>query len=419
MTSDFPPVRRREIFGWCCFDFANSAFTTVIITVVYAVYFNTVVAGGAPGAETRWGMALGFSQLIVIILAPWLGAVGDFTGRKKEFLMVTAVICSVGTALLFFPNRGEVGMALALVMVANIAFSLSENLCASFLPEISTPETVGRVSGYGWSFGYLGGLLSLGLALAILQSGAGVQWTLPMTGAFFFLGCLPTMVLLRERTWPKVRPAGETYFGLGWRQVGRTLKEVTEFRTLAWFFVAFTLFMAGLSAVIAFAALFAARELALTQMENIALFALLQVSSAVGAFGFGYFQDRFGAKRTLTIALCLWLAVSVWAAFCGSKEEFFAIGVVAGLGIGSLQSASRAVVAGLTPEGRSGEFFGFWGVFGKFGGVIGPVLMGLMASSFGYRIAILINGLFFLSGLIVLAPLALGRPQVTNCQRLA
>jgi UMF1 family MFS transporter len=196
--------------------------------------------------------------------------------------------------------------------------------------------------------------------------------------------------------------------------VWRTVRDVPKHRTLAIFFVAFTCFMSGLFAIITFAALFATKVLALTQEENIGLFAALQISSAVGAFGFGFFQDRFGAKRTLIIALILWLGVSGWAAYCTTKTEFFAIGVLAGFGIGSLQSASRAVVSLLTPVERAGEFFGFWGLFGKFGGVLGPASMGFMASTFGFRTAVLVNGLFFLAGLLILLPLALSPSASTR-----
>ncbi|HEY9248818.1 MAG TPA: MFS transporter, partial [Rariglobus sp.] len=194
------PVKRSEILGWCCFDFANSAFTTIIITVVYAVYFQKVVAEGVPQSEGWWGTALAVSQLVVIGLSPLIGALADVMARKKQFLMGTALVCSAATASLYFVGRGEIGLALGLVIVANIAFSLSENLCSAFLPEISTPENAGRISGYGWSFGYFGGLLSLVLALWIIGSGDGrTPYTFLMTGGFFFLASLPTMLLLRER----------------------------------------------------------------------------------------------------------------------------------------------------------------------------------------------------------------------------
>lgn len=410
---DPPPVRKREIFGWCCFDFANSAFTTIIITVVYAVYFTSVVAAKDPRGPGWWGTALALSQLAVIFVSPLIGAVADVKASKKRFLMGTAFVCSVATAALYFVGVGEVWLALGLVVVANIAFSLSENLCAAFLPEISTPENVGRISGYGWSFGYLGGLLSLVLALGILKSGEGrVTWTFVMTGAFFLLASLPTLLLLRERSRPRPLKPGETYVSLGWAQIVQMRQDLPQHRTLAIFFGAMTLYLAGLSAVVAFASVFATDVLHMEQSEVIGLFVVLQLAGVAGAYGFGVIQDRVGAKPALVISLLQWIAVCVWAGLCHTKVEFYALSVVAGAAMGSLQSAGRAVVATLTPEGRAGEFFGYWGFLGKLGGVIGPLVFGWLATAFGYRMTIIVNGGFFLAGLFILLGLNLRKKIV-------
>ena len=410
---DMPPARRREIFGWCCFDFANSAFTTIIITTVYAVYFNGVVAGGNPNGPGWWGSALAVSQIAVIFLSPLLGAVADVTARKKRFLMSSALVCSLATMCLYFAGPGEVWLALGLVVVANVAFSLGENFCASFLPEISTPGTVGRISSYGWSFGYLGGLLSLVLALVIIQSGEGrVPWTLVMTGVFFLLGSLPAL-MLRERVRPRALTAGQTWLGLGWRQLTQIRRELPQHRQLAIFFGAMTLYLAGLSAVVAFAGVFATQVLGMTQSEYIKLFIVLQLAGVAGAYGFGVLQDRFGAKPALILSLLLWIGVCTWAAVCRTKGEFFVIGVMAGAAMGSLQSSGRAVVAMLTPAGRSGEFFGYWGFFGKLAAVIGQLTYGWLATFGGFRLAIACNAGFFLAGLLIIIGLRL-KPQVCN-----
>ena len=402
------PVKRREILGWCCFDFANSAFTTLIITVVYAVYFQKVVAANDPRAAGWWGTALAASQLVVLLLAPFVGSYADVTARKKTFLIGTAVLCSLATAALYFVGPGEVVLALLLVGVANLAFSLSENLCAAFLPEISTPANVGRISGYGWSFGYLGGLLSLVLALLIIRSGEGrVPWTFVMTGAFFFLASLPTLLLLRERAQPRVLLTGENALSLGWRLLLQLKHELPQPRTLAVFFVALTVFLSGLLAVVAFAALYATEVIGMSEAEVIGLFVVLQLAGVAGAFGFGFLQDRSGAKLPLVVSLLLWIGVCVGAALSHTKAEFYGVSALAGVGMGALQSSARAVVATLTPEGRSGEFFGYWGFFGKLAGVIGPLVFGWLVTGFGYRAAIGVNAGFFLVGLLILLPLTL------------
>jgi UMF1 family MFS transporter len=415
---DFPPVKRSEIFGWCCFDFANSSFTTIIITVVYAVYFNQVVAAGSPFAEGWWSTALALSQLGAILLGPLVGAFADVTARKKTFLFVTALVCSLGTAALGFVGPGEIALALGLVIVANLAFSLSENLCSAFLPEISTPATAGRISGYGWSFGYFGGLFSLILALFMLE---GLKWpatwTFLMTGLFFLGASLPTQLLLRERAHPRRLAPGESIAGLAFSQLGRMRQEIPRHRTLAVFFVAMTLFLSGLAAVVAFAGVFATKALGMSQAEIIKLFIVLQLAGVAGALGFGYLQDKIGAKIALLTSLGLWIVVCVWAWRCSGKGEFFLVGIIAGAAMGSLQSAGRAVVSTLTPPDRGGEFFGYWGFFGKLAGVVGPLAFGWIATATDVRQAILINAVFFAAGLLILLPLDLRPKSLSKSQR--
>jgi MFS transporter, UMF1 family len=408
---DPPPARPREIFGWCCYDFANSAFTTIIITVVFSAYFVGVVAEGDSRGPGWWGTALAVSQLIVILVSPLIGALADVTARKKVYLMGSAVVCSVATMALYYTGAGDIWLALGLVIMANIAFSLGENLCASFLPEISTPENVGRISGYGWSFGYLGGLLSLVLALVIINSGAGrVPWTFVMTGMFFLLASLPTL-MLRERARRRELANHESYWRLGWGQLQQMVRELPQHRPLMIFFGAMLLFMAGLTAIVAFASVFAIQVLGMTQTEIIKLFVVLQLAGVAGAYGFGVMQDKVGPRFALALSLVQWIAVCVWAALCTTKMEFYIIGVLAGSAMGSLQSGARAVVAMLTPMNRAGEFFGYWGFFGKLAAVIGQPVFGWIAAYHGYQVAVLANAGFFAAGLLILLTLKL-RPAV-------
>jgi MFS transporter, UMF1 family len=409
---DPPPPRPREIFGWCCYDFANSAFTTIIITVVFSAYFIGVVAEEDIRGPGWWGTALAVSQLIVIFVSPLIGALADVTARKKVYLMGAAVVCSVATMALYFTGAGDIWLALGLVILANIAFSLGENLCASFLPEISTPENVGRISGYGWSFGYLGGLLSLVLALVIINSGEGrVPWTFVMTGLFFLLASLPTL-MLRERARRRELANHESYWQLGWGQLQQMVRELPQHRPLMLFFGAMLLFMAGLTAIVAFASVFAIQVLGMTQTEIIKLFVVLQLAGVAGAYSFGVLQDKLGPRFALALSLGQWIAVCLWAAVCTTKMEFYIIGVLAGSAMGSLQSGARAVVAMLTPTNRAGEFFGYWGFFGKLAAVIGQPVFGWIAAYQGYQVAVLANAGFFAAGLLILLNLKL-RPVVS------
>ena len=402
------PVRRREIFGWCCYDFANSAFITVVVTVVYGPYFTGVVAAGWAGANTLWSVTLAASQVVVMVFGPALGVLADVTGSKKKFLLSMMWVCSAGTAALWLTGPGTVALAAGLVIVAYAAFSFGENFCASFLSELSTPENCGRISGYGWSFGYLGGLGALGLAMLVLSVAPdGVRWVFVVTALFMVAATLPVLLLLRERKKPE--PHAARWWQLGWESVLRAARDLPQHRDLLRFFWAFLLYMSGLGAVVAFAAIYSVEVLGFTTGENLVLFASLQISSALGALAFGWWQDRAGSVNMLTAALLLWCLVAVGAFFCQTKEIFFLVGNLAGLAIGSCQAGSRAVVSLLSPRERAAEFFGFWGVFGKLAAVVGPLFMGVLADVFDLRVAVLSTLIFFVGGLIVLRGVRMAR----------
>ena len=402
------PVRRREIFGWCCYDFANSAFITVVITVVYGPYFTGVVAAGWAGANTLWSVILAASQVVVMVFGPALGVLADVTGSKKKFLLSMMWVCSAATAALWLTGPGTVALAAGLVIVAYAAFSFGENFCASFLSELSTPANCGRISGYGWSFGYLGGLGALGLAMLVLSASPdGVRWVFVVTALFMVAATLPVLLLLRERKQPE--PHVARWWQLGWESVLRAARDLPQHRDLLRFFWAFLLYMSGLGAVVAFAAIYSVEVLGFTTGENLVLFASLQISSALGALAFGWWQDRAGSVNMLTAALLLWCLVAVGAYFCQTKEMFFLVGNLAGLAIGSCQAGSRAVVSLLSPRERAAEFFGFWGVFGKLAAVVGPLFMGVLADVFDRRVAVLSTLVFFVGGLIVLRGVRMAR----------
>jgi UMF1 family MFS transporter len=394
------PVRKREIFGWCCYDFANSAFITVVITVVFGPYFTGVVAAGNPAANTLWSGLLAVSQAIVIVFGPALGIMADATATKKKFLLAMMWICASATALLWFTGPGTVWLAAALVVSAYAAFSFGENFCASFLSELSTPENVGRVSGYGWSFGYFGGLTALGLALAAIGLSGSVPLVFPVTAVLMVAATVPVIALLRERKQPEA--VRGQWMQLGWQNILQASRDIPSHRELVKFLISFFFYMSGLGAVVAFAAIYAEKVLGFSTTENIVLFASLQLSSALGAFACGSLQDKVGSRVTLSVSLLLWCAVALGAYFSGGKAAFFIVGNLAGLAIGSSQAASRAVVTLLSPRERSAEFFGFWGVFGKLAAIVGPLAMGLLADAVGLRESILVTLVFFLAGFAVL-----------------
>jgi len=404
----YPPPSRREIFGWAMFDFANSSYTTVIVTVAFGVYFTRLVAPEGQG-DSLWGRSIAVGNLIVLLLSPIVGAVADDSGRKKLFLFFTYATCVLGTALLYFATPGRVGLALALFVLSFVGFSFGENLAGSFLPEISTPKNIGKISGLGWGLGYFGGLGSL-LLVQPLLAGDFAEANLPnlrlawlVTALFFLLAALPTFLFLKERA-PRGTGTALQYIRDGFLRLAETARSVRHFSEIVRFLVVFFFFYAGLSSVVAFAGIYAANTLGFEFKELILLFILLQLSSAGGAFAFGWLQDRIGATRTVQIALVLWILVCAGAYFAQTKTAFWGVALFAGLGIGSLQSASRAIVGLFAPPEKTAEFFGFWGLAGKAAYMVGPLLFGEIASRVGsQRVAMLSTGAFFVLGLIGMA----------------
>jgi UMF1 family MFS transporter len=400
------PPARREIFGWAMFDFANSSYTTLIVTVAFSVFFTRMVAPPGKGAFL-WGLGIFLSNGIVVVLSPLVGAVADDSGRKKLFLFGTYLLCVLATAALYFVLPGRVALAMVLFIVSNIAFSFGENFTASFLPEISTPANIGKISGLGWGLGYVGGLACLFACLPLLKGEfvpanlPALRWVWVVTAAFFLVAAIPTFLFLRERAPRGPRRSLGEYARVGFSRLASTGHSLRHFSELARFLGVFFIFACGLSAVISFSSIFASDTLKFSATQLVWLFIALQVSSTVGALGFGFIQDRLGATATIRMTLALWVGVCLAIYFTSTQQMFYVVGLVAGLGIGSLQSASRALVGLFSPPGKNGEFFGFWGLAGKSAFAVGPFLFGILASTIGsVRSAILLTAAFFLIGFV-------------------
>jgi len=398
-------VATREIVAWAMFDFANSSYTTVIVTVAFSVFFTKVVAAG-PAADLWWGRGVWAANLIVLLLSPVIGAMSDESGRKKHFLFASYLLCIGATAALALVGPGDVMMALVFFVLSNIAFSFGENFCASFLPEISTPENVGRISGFGWGLGYFGGLASLLLVKSRIDGGFTVEnlgnlkaaWV--TTALFFLVAGIPTFVILKERAPRKSEPLSYYVKG-GFGRLADSWRATRRFKHLVRFLSVFFVFSMGLTAIIAFVGVYAERTVGFTASELIFLFLLVQISSAGGAFLFGYIEDKLGARRTIQVTLLMWIAVCAAVYATSDKQIFWGIALFAGLGIGSLQSASRGLVGLFSPVDKAGEFFGLWGLAGKGAYACGPLAFGWISWASGsQRLSVLATGGFFLLGFL-------------------
>jgi UMF1 family MFS transporter len=390
---------RGTIFSWTLFDFANTGFYVIIITLVFPRFFTNVIAGGN---EAYWGRALSASMLITAILGPLFGSIADASSRKKLFLGLFTGACVAATAGLYLTGAGTLALAVVLIIIANIGFEGGTVFYDALLPEISSEKYYARISGYGFAMGYLGSLVMLGIVLPILSgtpSEATIRSTFLIAAAFFALFSLPLFLNVREQ-----KEGNEQNISIieGYRRLRQTFSHLRQYRSITRFLLAFFVYNDSILTVILFAGIFADKTLGMSQVELIIFFAIVQLSALVGSLAFAQITNRIGARQVIVITLLIWITVVVWAYFIQSKEAFYVVGAVAGIGLGSSQSTSRALMALLTPYEKKTEFFGFYdGFFGKASAVIGPLIFGEVASAFGQRPAMLVVGGLFLIGILL------------------
>jgi UMF1 family MFS transporter len=403
MAALAPEVKLREVWAWSMYDFANSAYTTVVITAVFGAFFVGGVAEGKPWATFAWTAALSVSYAAILLTGPLLGAWADAHAAKKPLLLATTVGCVIFTAALYYAGPGAVALSLALLIVSNYFFGAGENLIAAFLPELARSQAMGRVSGWGWSFGYLGGLAALGICLAyITSSGKPARDTVPVTmlitAAFFAIAAAPTFLFLRERALPQPRLENP------WVRVRQTLREAQKYRDLKRFLICLLFYQAGITAVVALAAIYAEQAMKFTMQQTITLILVVNVTAALGAFGFGYLQDAIGHVRAVALTLVGWILMVLIAGFSQTSASFWVAANLAGLCMGSAQAAGRAVVGYLAPPARLAEFFGLWGLAVKAASIFGPLTYGAVTWIFAgnHRLGIFATGVYFVIGLVLL-----------------
>jgi MFS transporter, UMF1 family len=425
-----PMASRREIFGWAMFDLANQAYTTLIITVIFGVVFTRVIVGDGPDyrlGNLLWSVSLAVSYALVIVIAPICGAIMDHAAVKKRFLFASYLLTVISTACLYFVAPGQIVLAMTLIIISNFGYAVGESFIAGFLPSLGPPDKLGRISGFGWALGYVGGLLATGFVLLGLggiaeDNFANLRFVGPLAALFFLVGAIPTFLWLRE---PRVQrsSAGHgpvssrlDYLRIGFNRVAWTLARLGRFRDLGLFLGSLFFAMAGLSIIISFAFIYGDQIIRWEPLYQMLMFVLTQVTAACGAFLFGLLQDRIGAKRTYNLTLLLWTsAVAMIAAtpqltlmlnrLAGLSLEpqqvFLGAGCMAGFGLGSLQSSARALVGRLTPLGKAAEFFGFWGMTVKLAAIFGILGLGVLQVRFGLQFSVLLCLVFFVAALIV------------------
>jgi UMF1 family MFS transporter len=416
---------RREIFGWAMFDFANQAYTLLIITVVFGDLFTRVIVGNEGGdyrlGNFLWSLALSTSYLMVVILSPICGAIMDYTASKKRFLFASYVLTVVATAALYFVAPGYALLGVLLLIVSNFAYSIGEAFIASFLPDLGPPEDLGKISGFGWAMGYIGGMASAVFVLLVLgevsaENFERIRWVGPWAAAFFLFTAIPTFLWVRERGTPRALPPGKGYVAIGIDRVRQTVRELDRYRDLAVLLASMFFAMSGIYIIITYAFIYGAQVIGWDPQVRTLMFVIVQITAAAGAVAFGFIQDRLGAKRTYRITLLMWMTAialiyltPVMAELLSgalgrpvhAQHVFLVVGSVAGLSLGSCQSATRTLVGLFAPLSRSAEFFGFWGLTLKLAGVVGLLAIGLLQAVLGLQRAVLVCILLFFVAFVI------------------
>jgi len=408
-----PRGSRRAIWSWALFDFANSPFTTIVVTFVYATYFTQAIAADPISGTELWSRAVSITAVIVAIASPVFGAIADRGGYRKLFFVITAVACIVATTVLYRVLPGQTMYALAVFVVANVAFEACEVFYNAFLPDLAPRERIGFVSGLGWGLGYIGGLLALLLCLVTLiqpeqpwfgfskQLGENIRATNLVVAVWFALFSLPMLFWVHEDKSRVTRGGGVV--AASFAQLLRTFRELRRHRQTLRFLLARLLFNDGLVTVFAFGGLYAAETFGFTLQQVIVFGIVINLTAGIGAFAMGYLDDMIGGKRTIMLSLIGLIGATLLATLANSQAAFWAAGVLIGIFAGPNQSASRSLMARFIPQDMENEFFGFFAFSGKLTAFIGPFFLGLLTVWSGsQRVGVSVVIVLFIAGMAVL-----------------
>jgi UMF1 family MFS transporter len=405
----------KKVLSWCLFDFANSSYSAVIAAVIFPVYYANVIVGNETGlGDLWWGMAIAVSMAVVALSSPFLGGIADYARIRKRLLIFYTFICISSVASFYFLQKGMIIEGFIMIVIANIAMEGGLVFYNSFLPEITRTTHQGRVSAWGFGVGYAGSIISLLFALFLINKGF-INLTWLMVALFFGIFSMPAFLFLPkdERSRMRIFHAALD----GFRQTWQRLKKIWANREQRKFLFAYLIYEDGVNTVIVFSSIFAATTLGFKSEELIGMYLIVQIAALMGAFLMARPTDYWGPKKVVIVSLVLWTLVSIAAFFVTNKTQFFIVASIAGLGLGTVQAASRAFYTQFIPEGQESEYFGVYSLVGKSSAIIGPLVFGYLSSTFGsQRPAVLSVALFFLTGLIIVKTVKGGMPNVVPNQ---
>jgi len=411
--ADATPTRSREVWSWALYDFANSPFTTLVVTFVYATYFTQAIADDPAHGTALWSRGVTITALVVALSSPVLGALADRGGYRKLFVLLSTIVCAAATALLYRVMPGEVVAALVLFVIANIAYEFGTVFYNAFLPEIADEGKIGRVSGLGWGLGYFGGLIALVLALVTLvqpdtpwfgfstENGENVRATNLLVAVWFVVFSVPLFLWVHEDK-SRVSPPGQVIRD-GWLQLKGTFREIRRYRQTVRFLIARLIYNDGLVTVFAFGGIYAAGTFGFT-IERVLLFGIvINIAAGVSAIAMGLLDDKIGGKRTIVLSLIGLIVATTIAITATSEAWLWVAGILIGIFTGPNQSASRSLMGRFVPKAVENEFFGFFAFSGKLTAFVGPFLLGILTDATGsQRVGVSIVLVLFVLGLALL-----------------
>ncbi|MFV1959093.1 MAG: MFS transporter [Planctomycetota bacterium] len=413
-TEPSPGRRRRALVAWGLYDFGNSAFTTLIVTFVYAAWFTRSFAPDEATGTAWWSRAVTLSAVLVALASPVVGALADRSGRRKPFLLFFTLLSIVATVRLCFVESSAPVLALVVFGIANVAYEMGCVLYNAFLPDIAPPGRIGRVSGFGWGLGYLGGILALLLALFLLirpdpplfgltrDGGQNVRAVTLLVAAWFAVFAVPLFLWVPDAR-RRGAPAAPGAVRAAFRQLGATFREIRRYRQVVRFLIARLVYNDGLITIFAFGGIYASGTFGFSTEKLIWFGILLNVTAAAGAFVLGFLDDRLGGKRTILLTLGALVLATTGALLARDGTLFWIFGALLGIFVGPNQSASRSLMGRFVPPDLENEFFGFFAFSGKASAFLGPLLLGIVTEASGsQRVGLSVVLLFFVVGGVIL-----------------
>src|SRR5512136_1988689 len=362
------------------YDFGNSAYAAVILLAIFSKYFVEEVAKDAtlPGT-TLWNYAVVIAAVVVALLSPILGTIADFSRSKKKLLFIFTAISIVFTGLLFFVKEGDVFLGMTFFIMAEIGYRASQVFYDSLLVDVSTPETIGKISGNGWAMGMLGGILCLVIVRVPIHVVGGnlmVRLAFLITAVFFSLSAIPTFLRVKQINEPETIPAGVSTIRMAFNKLAETFRDVKRYKEFIKYALAFLIYNDGIMMLMDNAALVAAILFGFKTSELIILIIILQVAGAAGSFFFGWISNKYSSKQAILYSLVMLMAVIGCLYITDSKTLFYFIGALAGFSLSGVQAVSRTLVSQLSPQTKTTEFYGFLSVAGRTSTAVGPFVFG-------------------------------------------